>query len=218
MPFAKTRRRPRFALTYQGTWRTLVTNLGWPEDKAKAVEAAYHNLYQVSDQYVQDRLEQASRDGYVTVAFGLRVRTPLLKQVVFGKYMPSEAAAEGRTAGNALGQSYCSLTMRSMMDFMRKVWVSKYRLDILPVAIIHDANYLLVRDNVEVVEWANRELIDSMKWQELPEIQHDTVKLGANMDIYWPDWAHATTLPNDADRKTIINICSAAKQELLKAA
>jgi DNA polymerase-1 len=61
---------------------------------------------------------------------------------------------------------------------------------------------------VEVVEFANRELIKSMQWQELPEIQHPTVKLGAALDIFYPDWAHAITLPNKADQKTIMELCS----------
>jgi DNA polymerase-1 len=200
---------PTFLLTYGGTYHGLMSNLGWPEDKAKAIEKGYHDLYVVSDQYVQDRLQQASKDGYVEVAFGLRVRTPLLKQVVFGsRKMPYEAAAEGRTAGNALGQSYGLLNNRACVEFMQKVWASKYRLDIKPVALIHDAIYILIRNDVEVVEWANRELIASMRWQELPEIQHPTVKLGAALDLFWPDWAHPTTLPNDADQRTILEMCN----------
>ena len=204
---------PTFALTYQGTWHTLVNNLGFPEDKAKEIEKGYHELYKVSDEYVQQRLQQASKDGYVEVAFGLRVRTPLLKQVIFGgSRMPYEAAAEGRTAGNALGQSYGLLNNRAAVEFMQKVWASKYRLDIKIVALIHDAIYLLIRDDVEVVEWVNRELIKSMQWQELPEIQHPTVKLGAALDIFWPSWANATTLPNNADQDTIRKLCSEAKE------
>lgn len=199
---------PTFALTYQGTWHTLVNNLGFPEDKAKSIEQGYHDLYKVSDAYVQDRLKQAAQDGYVEVAFGLRVRTPLLKQVVWGgKGMPYEAAAEGRTAGNALGQSYGLLNNRAAVEFMQKVWASKYRYDIKPVALIHDAIYILIRNDVEIVEWANRELIKSMQWQELPEIQHPTVKLGAALDLFHPDWAHPTTLPNNADKETILNMC-----------
>lgn len=200
---------PTFLLTYGGTYHGMMSNLGWPEEKAKAIEKGYHDLYQVSDRYVQDRLHQAAQDGYVEVAFGLRVRTPLLKQVVFGtRGMPYEAAAEGRTAGNALGQSYGLLNNRAAVDFMRKVWASKYRYDIKPVALIHDAIYILIRNDVEIVEWANRELIKSMQWQELPEIQHPTVKLGAALDIFWPDWAHPTTLPNNADQRTILELCS----------
>lgn len=204
---------PTFALTYQGTWHTLVNNLGFPEDKAKSIEKGYHELYKVSDEYVQDRLKQAAEDGYVEVAFGLRVRTPLLKQVVWGaRGMPYEAAAEGRTAGNALGQSYGLLNNRAAVEFMKKVWASKYRYDIHPVALIHDAIYILIRNDLEVVEWANRELIASMRWQELPEIQHPTVKLGAALDLFYPDWAHPTTLPNDADQATILATCSPQKE------
>jgi DNA polymerase-1 len=90
---------------------------------------------------------------------------------------------------------------------MQKVWASPYRYDIKPVALIHDAIYILIRNDVEIVEWANRELIASMRWQELPEIQHPTVHLGAALDLFWPDWAHPTTLPNDADQTTILEMC-----------
>ena len=197
----------------------MVANLGIPEDKAKQIEANYHELYKVSDAYVQARLMQASKDGYVEVAFGLRVRTPLLKQVIFnGAKMPYEAAAEGRTAGNALGQSYGLLNNRAAVEFMQKVWASPYRLDIKPVALIHDAIYVLIRDDVRVVEWANRELIKSMQWQELPEIQHPTVKLGAALDVFYNGWHQPITLPNNADQETILKVCREAKEELLKKA
>lgn len=190
-----------------------MNNLGFPEDKAKAIEKGYHELYKVSDEYIQTRLKQASKDGYVEVAFGLRVRTPLLKQVMYGSSkMPYEAAAEGRTAGNAMGQSYGLLNNRAAAEFMKKVWASKYRLDIKPVALIHDAIYIVMRNDIEVVEWANRELIKSMQWQELPEIQHPTVKLGAALDIFWPDWAHPITLPNNASQQEIVDICEKEMQ------
>lgn len=206
---------PTFALTYQGTAYTLMSNLGWSEAKAKAVEANYHELYKVSDQYVAERLRRACEDGYVEVAFGLRVRTPLLAQTILGmKKTPPAAAAEGRTAGNALGQSYGLLNNRAANAFMAKVWASKYRYDIKPVALIHDAIYLLVRDRLDVVEWVNRNLIQEMRWQELPEIQHDQVKLGAALDIFWPDWAHPVTLPNDASPEEIRRLCLEHQESL----
>ena len=207
---------PTFALTYFGTYITLMHNLGWSEEEAKRVEKNYHELYKESDEYARKRLEQASKDGYVEVAFGLRVRTPLLKQVVWGApKMPHEAAAEGRTAGNALGQSYGLLNNRAAVAFFKKVWESPYRYDILPVALIHDAIYIIMKDRIDVVEFVNRELINAMKWQELPELQHPTVKLGANLDIFWPDWSNGITLPNNADQDTIQKICSEAKQKYI---
>ena len=203
---------PTFLLTYGGTYHGMMSNLGWPEDKSKGIETGYHALYKESDDHVQARIKQACKDGHVTVAFGLRVRTPLLKQVVYGtSSMPYEASAEGRTAGNALGQSYGLLNNRAANEFMSKVWASKYRYDIKPVALIHDAIYLLIRDDIEVVDWANRELIKSMQWQELPELRHDKVKLGAALDVFWPSWAKATTLPNQADRDTILKVCRDTK-------
>lgn len=202
---------PTFALTYQGTWRTLVHNLGWEAEKAKKIEASYHELYKVSDQYIHQRLVQASKDGYVTVAFGLRVRTPMLHKVIFGApKMPSEAAAEGRTAGNAMGQSYGLLNNRAAIDFMEKVWASEYRNDIFVNALIHDAIYLIIRDDVEVVEWTNRELVKSMCWQDLPEIDHPTVRIGAALDLFWPSWKDKITLPVDASAETIKQMCEDA--------
>lgn len=207
-PIRSRSKNPTFALTYQGTWITLVNTLGFPEDDAKRIEHNYHELYQVSDQWVQAKLDQAAKDGYVTVAFGLRVRTPLLAQTLRNhRSTPYEAAAEGRTAGNALGQSYGLLTNRALNEFMEKVWVSPYKLDIKPVAMIHDAIYLLIRNKIEVVEWVNRELITSMQWQELPEIQHDQVKIGAELDIFYPDWAHPMGLKNNATQAEILAEC-----------
>lgn len=202
---------PTFALTYQGTWITLVKNLGFPEAEAKAIEKNYHELYVVSDEYVQGRLDQASQDGYVDVAFGLRLRTPMLhKTVRHSTFTPYEAEAEGRTAGNALGQSYGLLNNRAFNEFMAKVWKSPYRNDIKPIALIHDAIYLLMRDNVEVVEWVNRELVKSMSWQELPELQHDIVKIGAELDLFWPTWANSVGLPVNASQEEIKAKCHQA--------
>ena len=117
-----------------------------------------------------------------------------------------------------MGQSYCMLNSRAMNAFMEKVWASKYRLDILPVAQIHDAGYALVRDDPEVVEWANRELIKAMEWQDLPELQHAQVKLTANLDMFWPNWSNTITLPNDITRQEIIDICEKAKLKITEPA
>ena len=153
--------------------------------------------------------------GYVTLAFGLRLRTPLLGQTLRGKRStPYEAQAEGRTAGNALGQSYGLLTNRSMNAFMDRVWNSRYRYDIKPVAMIHDSNYLLIRDDVEVVEWVNNELIKTMEWQELPELYHPTVKIGAALEIFWPTWASPITIPNRATQEEIRAKCDNFRTEL----
>lgn len=204
---------PTFALTYQGTFHTLMKNLGWDKDKAIAVEKLYHELYQISDAWVAAKLDQASKLGYVTVAFGLRVRTPLLKQVIRGtSKTPYEAEAEGRTAGNALGQSWCLLNSRASVEFMAKVRASQHRTDIKPCAHIHDAQYMLVKDDIDVVMYANEHLVKAVQWQDHPDIANDEVKLGGEFSIFWPSWADDITIPNYATEKEIRSIVAKAVQ------
>lgn len=198
---------PTFLLTYGGTYHGLIKNCGFSEEVAKQIETTYHELYEHSDKVIAGRIEQACKDGYVTIAFGLRLRTPLLAKTVLGnKYTTYEAQAEARTAGNAMGQSYGLLNNRAVVDFMRKVWKSKFRHMIMPVALIHDAIYLIVDDNIDAIEFANRELTKSMSWQELPELEHDEVKIGAEVDIFYPTWAHGITLPRVASGEQIFKI------------
>ncbi|WP_347220342.1 hypothetical protein, partial [Chryseobacterium sp.] len=207
---------PTFALTYQGTYMTLMTNLGWSEVKSKAIEANYHKLYKVSDDYINSRLEQASKDGYAAVAFGLRVRTPLLAQIVWGgSKMPAAAAAEGRTVGNAMGQSYGLLNNRAAVEFWEKVWASPYAEDILPTALIHDAIYPVLKEDIDVLHFVNTELIKSMQWQNLPELYHPTVKLGAALDIFWPAWNNPITLPVGATKEQLVAACHKGKDKYL---
>ena len=196
---------PTFALTYQGTYHTLMNNCGFSKEKAQDIESKYLNMYQVSIEWVNQRLEQATQDGYITVAFGLRVRTPLLAQTILntGK-TPKEAAAEGRTAGNAMGQSYCMLNSRAASGFMKKVRRSSHRLDIKPCAHIHDAQYYLVRDGAyDSLVYINTHLPKEVAWQDDPEIWHDEVKLSGSCEIFYPNWNHGFDIPNGADVPTI---------------
>ena len=187
----------------------MVRNNGFTADEAKAIEANYHKLYAVSTQWVQDKLQKASNDGYVTLAFGLKLRTPILQKTVLGsKFTPAQAAAESRTAGNAVsGQSYGLLNSRAGVEFQSKVLGSGHRLDVKPCAHIHDAQYFMIRNTLGTVKWVNDELVKCVQWQELPEIQHDQVKLTGELDIFYPSWEHGITLPNHASYQDIIEKC-----------
>jgi DNA polymerase-1 len=197
---------PTFLLTYQGTFHGLMNNLGLDQASALIIEANYHELYKEADKWVDDRLQQACVDGYVTGAFGLRLRTPLLKLNGKGK-LNYKAAQEGRTAGNMLGQSYGQLNSRAANEFRERVWASEYKYDIILCAQIHDAIYLIWRNTVGITKWVNDNLIDCMKWCELVELQHPTVKLGAALDIFYPDWSIKTTLSNNDSIQNIYETC-----------
>lgn len=201
---------PTFLLTYDGTFKGMMEQCGFSKEKAQLIEARYHELYVVSDQWKAAKLDQACKDGYVTVAFGLRVRTPLLKQVIRGTgRTPYEAEAEGRSAGNALGQSWCLLNTRAGVEFNQKVRSSHYRLDIRPCAQIHDAQYFLIRDDIECVMFTNEHLVKAVQWQEHPDIAHDEVKLGGELGIFHPHWANEITLANGASEEDIMKTIAA---------
>ena len=198
---------PTFALTYQGTYITLVKNCGFTEEMAKQIESKYHELYKASDEWIADKLNQASKCGYITAAFGLRVRTPLLHQVIRGnRKTPFEAEAEGRTAGNALGQSWCLLNTRACTEFMSKVRASKYRNDIRPSAHIHDAQYYLVRDDIGAVMFTNEHLVKAVEWNDHPDIYHPEVGFGGELSVFYPSWANEIGIPNNATKPEIFAI------------
>ena len=198
---------PTFALTYQGTWKTLVKNCGFTDTMAKQVEARYQELYVISTQWVQDKLNQAAKDGYVTGAFGLRVRTPLLHQVIRGnRRTPYEAEAEGRTAGNALGQSWCLLNSRACSEFMAKVRTSRHRLTIRPCAQIHDAQYYLIQDDLAPLMFTNEHLVKAVNWNDHPDIYHPEVGLGGELSIFYPDWSNEIVVPNSITEQGLIDL------------
>lgn len=202
---------PTFALTYQGTKYTLMKNCGFSEAKAELVEARYRALYKVSIDWVDDKLKQASKDGYITCAFGLRVRTPLLAQSIRGtSRTPYEVDAEGRSAGNALGQSWCLLNNRASAEFMGKVRSTEYRPRIRLSAHIHDAQYFRIKNDLETLMFVNEHLVKAVEWQNHPDIWHDEVKLGGELSVFYPDWNHEIGIPNAATEEEILSIVDAA--------
>jgi DNA polymerase-1 len=206
-----------FAAQYQGTYRTFMNSSGFSEKEAKEIETNYHNLYKQSKLWLDNLLINASKEGYITAAFGLRLRTPILKQILYGKKMPYEAAAESRTAGNAAQQSWGLLNNRAQNEFLSRTYQAGYKHDIHPVAAIHDAQYYLIRNTPEIVKFTNDNLIECMEWQDHPDIYHSEVKLGGELEIYYPSWADPIGLPNQASLEEIedvllaINICESNK-------
>lgn len=199
---------PTFLLTYGGTYHGLMNNVGLSKEAALAIEDNYHKLYKESDDWVASKLKDATNTGFVTVAFGLRVRTPILKQTMLNTSVtPYEAAAESRTAGNALGQSYGLLNNRAAIEFQNKVLASEYKYVINIIALIHDAIYLDFPATLGCTEWVNKNLIECMEWQDLPEITHSIVKLGGSLELF-PTWANSISIPNGATRSKILELCS----------
>lgn len=181
-----------------------MNNCGFTEEEAKGIEANYHNLYIQSDEWVQDRLQEAAKQGYLIAAFGLKVRTPILAQTIRGnRSTPYEAEAEGRTAGNALSQSWCMLNNRAQNEFLSLVRSSNYATLIRPCAAIHDATYYEIPEDLEVLQYVNTHLVEAIKWNDHPSIYHPEVGLEGELSVFYPSWANEIELPNDASRREI---------------
>ena len=54
------------------------------------------------------------------------------------------------------------------------------------------------------------EIEDLEKRMSLPEIWHDEVKLGGNLDLFYPHWSHGITLSRAANQVEIIDTVDAA--------
>lgn len=208
---------PTFMMTYGGSEKGVDEKFGFGPEKSKEIYNNYHNLYVESDEYVARRLEEASNLGYVVLAFGLKLRCPLLASTVRNsKYTARGASEDERTLGNAMGQSYGMLNNRAMIATMDKVDQANLDLSIFPIAGIHDASYYIVDDDIEVVKFMNDTLIKEMQWQEDPAIAHDEVKLGAELDICFESWKDAVTIPNFASADEIFSTYDKGVNKILK--
>ena len=203
-----------FLLTYLGT-KFGLEKAGFSPEESARIEEAYHTMYADSKEWTNQVLIKAAKVGYVELAFGLRLRTPLLaKSVMNSSYTMYEATQEARTAANAAsGQSYGLLNNRAAIAFMKRVRASKWKYDIKPIALIHDAIYLSIKDDIECVKWVNDNLIEEIQWQELPELKHDIVKLGAELDVFYNSWARPITLKNYISEEEIEKTISDGMQK-----
>ena len=73
----------------------------------------------------------------------------------------------------------------------------------------NDALYFLVRDDADTILWFNEHIVKEFKWQDEPKIKHDKVHLGGEVSIFYPDWAHELTLPNELDKDTLRSLVQA---------
>ncbi len=204
-PKRKDAKAPHFALQYLGTKYTLIVNCGFSEEEAAQTEARYLDMFKASYSWLDDQIAEVSKQGYATLAFGLRLRAPVLGKTVLGSsYTPYQAKKERRSVGNAIsGQSYGLLNSRLGFKLQELVLASQYAEDILPSAEIHDANYLLIRDNYGTLKWLNDNICKLASWTELPELVDPDIKLSGKLDVFYPSWANEITVEPYASKEEL---------------
>lgn len=121
---------------------------------------------------------------------------------------PREVEGEARTIGNALSQSYGMLNSRAVSAFMAKVRNSQFKHQIQHCCQIHDASYYIIPDDIDVVMYVNKSLVEEAFWQNDPNISHPEVTLGGNLSIFYPTWANEIELPNNVTEDKLKEICN----------
>lgn len=187
---------PSFAMQYGCGPGKIQQLLKCSKSKAEQVYSAFHNLYSGLAEFGNKNKIQGMTYGYVTGAFGLRLRTPKLKAHKAGTKESTEVGSEARSASNMVTQSWGMLMNRALIDFNNRLEISPYKNKIRLINTIHDAGYMLVKAEPDVIKWANDNLVDCMKWQE-GLIASNEVKMEAEVD-FGLDWAHQETLHNNA--------------------
>lgn len=194
--YRKKGKSPTFLLQYLGTAYGLVMNCGFEQEEADAIYANYYSLYRVSAKWLEEKLAEVAEQGYAEVAFGLRVYCYGITRAMLNSQRTPKAIQEFvRTLGNAIGgQSYGQLTVDAGYKFLCRVYDAGLENDVFSVGTIHDADYLMWRDDPELTAWVNYNLIDCMMdVSEHPELQSD-IPLPANLDVYSPSWDKPITL------------------------
>ena len=195
-PLRSKSKAPTFAKQYGGTWNTLVNKGGFSVADAKAIDAAYDDLYKVSIKFAEKNISFGSKNGYVDCAFGLRLRTPILKQSVMNsKSTPYVAIAEGRSANNAVTQSWGLLINRAMIAASKRIEQSQFAYDVFMSNSIHDAIYGIAKFDPTVIKFINDLLVEEMEWNDHIKIKSEEVLMLADLEI-GPSWDKLKELEN----------------------
>ena len=189
---------PTFALQYLGTAYTLHKRTGFPMEQAIQIEKAFHSLYAESDKFNNKNKVFMEKHGYVNCAFGLQLRTPIVAQCVLdNSKTPYEAQAEVRSANNAITQSWGMLLNRAIIATNTRIEEAGYGEHILPINMIHDAAYFMLKDEPKYIKFLNDVLIEEMEWQEHLTIASNDIHITAEMEI-GKSWADLKPLQNNA--------------------
>ena len=183
----------------------LMHQFGYSEEKAKFIYDSHRELYKTYYEYVDAQLDKGKLKGYITLAFGLRLKTPKLEMGRTAGVPQYVLEQEARSAGNAIFQSYGMMTLRALSTFMRRVWVHKeYSSKIILVSTIYDSIYLDVPNELEVVHWVNKNLVECMKdTSGIEELNHKEIAIGAELEIMIGSWAKPLKLKNNISKQAI---------------
>jgi len=194
-----------FLKIYGGRAGKIQKTLKCSRERAEEISDAFDNLYRATKQFNDSNILLAKQQGYLDVAFGLRVKCPRINAKD-----SKVASSEGRSINNSSTQSYGMLTNKASIIFLEKLKASKYPLDIKMINQVHDCIYFIVKEDVEVIKWLNDNLIEAMSWKDDPALE-GPVPMEAELDIGY-NGAYCKTLKNSATIEDVQVFLDALKE------
>jgi DNA polymerase-1 len=195
-----------FGLNYNQEPPGMSKSQGISLEKATKIYNGYRELYSTLVQWNESNKQFMNKNGYVEGCWGHKVHTPLIKlSLINRRITPSKVKAEFRSGNNAITQSYGMLTTIAGYRFQDKLFNSKYRYDVLLINQIHDAIYLLIRNDPEVIEWVNKTLIETMCIMDEPRLINAQVRLESELEV-GTSWQEEITLKNNISKEEIKEI------------
>ena len=192
-----------FGLNYGQEAPGMAKKQGIPIEKAIDIVNGYKDLYKELVEWNETNKKFMQKNGYVEGCWGHKVNTPLIKMSLINSALtPTQVKAEFRSANNAITQSYGMLTTIAGYRFQDALFKSKYRYKVLLINQIHDAIYLLMKNEPEVIEWVNNTLISIMGIMDEPKLIDAPVKLESELDI-GVSWDKQITLKNNMNQEEI---------------
>ena len=173
--------------------------------RASEINDAYDDLYRVSLRFNARNNDFARANGHVECAWGLKLHTPRINS-----NDQKTQSSEERSSNNAVTQSWGMLMNRAFIEFDQRIEDAGMSEDIKLINTIHDAVYMLIREDAEVVEWANTNLVECMMWQDHEKLESD-IKMSANLEI-GNTWKDQIEFPNKADITYITGVLDTLKE------
>jgi DNA polymerase-1 len=190
-----------FGMSYGAFPKKVAEQLKVSLAAAQVIFNNYWELYRDIKKYNTKKIEEAREKGYtVSVFSGLRLLTPQLTSRDGGI-----VSKEERVIGNFAIQSGNILTLIRVMEFQE--WLENEGLteDVKVFNSIHDAVYLYIKQDAELVARVNKKLVEVLT-KDYTENQ--PIHLEAELDI-GINWKKQVTLKNSATPKEISGIMAA---------
>jgi len=159
-----------FGATYGSTHIAVSKSLKISKEEAQKILDKYWEMYAVTKKYWGKIEKQILSKGFVTGAFGLKVRSNLKDMSDDRQY-----ASILRTMVNTTIQSFALLMVRTIFKLQERIEKQGYIEDIIISNTVHDSVMLYVKPDTGIIKWLNDNLIELMtyKYDESWEVDNE---------------------------------------------